>query len=494
MRRFGLFLITLSLSLSPLAAAAHGSIYFEFAPDAWASKRLVVSAGATPYQVFQPTNDFTLTAYDLWVDNTGEAGPVTLTLLDSEGTSLATNNITLPVLPAIPGGNKLHINLASDIELRAGQTYSLKIGSSLLGFGLYYADRLTFLGHNQEFTSEYVNGVAKLGQVQQSFTFKFALRKPQVGSSAGNEDDGLVPSAPPTYVQQIAISNARVVSVTATTVTIAWSTDIAADSRAAIRSQLDPLYVIATGYDPTLELEHTLTVGNLYPSANYFADVFSSQGNELVLTTYTIGFKTLQGQPAAPVQPTAPAQQPTQPAAPPASQPSENPTSNSTPSSNTSQPNTSSSGDPEGTTSPTDGETASPAGVSVGAGGGGGQTSISWNPPAEGEPSGGYRIDIFDRAHNLERQIKVPAGTHTKEVAKLVPGIHHAVVYANNDGVFKKVAPMATFLLKSENRTMLWKIILVAVLWIVSLGGYFRWKFKKEKNVLPPEEGYDPNR
>jgi hypothetical protein len=41
---------------------------------------------------------------------------------------------------------------------------------------------------------------------------------------------------------------------------------------------------------------------------------------------------------------------------------------------------------------------------------------------------------------------------------------------------------------------LLWKIVLLIVLWAGSITGYFIWKFRKEKNVLPPEEGYDPNR
>lgn len=38
------------------------------------------------------------------------------------------------------------------------------------------------------------------------------------------------------------------------------------------------------------------------------------------------------------------------------------------------------------------------------------------------------------------------------------------------------------------------KIVFLVLLWVGSLWGYFHWKFKREKNVLPPDRGYDPNK
>lgn len=486
--------LLLSAILTAPLAQAHGDVYFEFAPDAWASMRHVVSAGETPYQLFEPSSALLLTAYDLWVDNTGDAGLVTLTLADDEGTTLRTNTITLPSLPAVPGGNKLHINLSSDLLLTAGRQYSIKIDSSLLGFGLYYADRIAFLGHNEATRGTYSYGAARLGQAVQPFSFKFGLRKtPASGAATTDTDTGLVgappatTTTPPPVTQQISISNARIISTTGTTVTIAWSTDIAADSRASVRSQLDPLYVVASGYDPTLELEHTLTIGGLIPKVNYFADVFSSQGSELVLTTYTLSFKTGSAAATAPTTPSAtpPAatpQTPTTPSSPTAPSPS-------TPAA--SQPATSpnaTTGAPQGSSSP------SVPQITIGEGDADGAL-ISWPSPAPGEPEPTrYRVDVFNSNRNLVRSIQVPAGTTSKDVPKLEPGIHHAIVYAERGGVFSKVAPAVTFLLQSNDMGLIWKIVLLTILWIVGIGGYFVWKFKKEKTVLPPEEGYDPNR
>ena len=409
----------------------------------------------------------------------------------------------LQELPAVPGGNKLHINLNADVNLHAGTTYSIKIDAALLGFGIYYADRVVFLDHNQNFTTEYVNGVARLGQQQQPFTFKFALRAPNSTGATADSNPTQSSDAPPP-VQHVAITNARVVGVTDTTVTLAWSTDIAADSKASVRSQLNPLYVVGASYDPTFELEHTITVTGLIPNVNYFADVFSSQSNEIVLTTYTISFKTLTAQaqaPSAPVTPPTVAPNPPTTQTPAPNQPetgtnnTANPPTNSNPTANT--PNTGTTSNNPNSTNRTNGNDAGGSSsneLAVGTGSDSNETSIKWQVPTGGEPINGYRIDIFDYDHNLERQIHVPAGTHIKEIAKLFPGVHHAVVYADNDGVYKKVAPSASFLLQSNNNDMLYKIIGLIILWAIGLGGYFRWKFKKEKTVLPPEEGYDPNR
>jgi hypothetical protein len=483
------------LTRTPLAWAAD-AVYFEFAPDAWASHRYVVAAGATPYQVFSPRSTFLLSGYDLWIDNTGAAGPATFLLLTESGEVLATNNIDLPATAAIPGGHKRSITLTQPVTLQGGGTYSVKIISSLNGFGLYYADRINFLGHNEEFSNEYVGGVAKIGSELQPFTFKFALRSPaeSTGATTGSSGDEPQVETP----QEIAISNARVVGVTGSTVTLSWSSNIAADSRASVRSQLSPLYVVASSYDPTLELEHTLTVAGLIPNVNYFADVFSSNGSELVLTTYTIGFRTTSGAGDPPTTPSATT--PTSPSATPSTTPSAAPGQGTTTPSSTGTGAT--SGEP--ITPPS---TPSDAGGAAGSGGGGApggiraesggssdSTEISWSAPKAGEPLNGYRVDVFDKNHTLVQQVIVPSGIHVTTIAKLEPGVHHAVVYTNTGDSFLKIGPAITFLLKSRDMNLLWKIVALVILWAGSITAYFVWKFRKEKGVLPPEEGYDPNR
>jgi len=499
MRRLLTIISVYSLLFAPLSVLAHGNLYFEFAPDPWASKRYIVASGNTPYQQFQTNDNLTLLGFDLWVDNTGEEGLVSFTLADSQGSTIDTVNISLPELPAIPGGNKLHVNLNSGAQLNSGETYSIKIDSSLFGFGIYYADRITFLEHNREFTSQYVNGVAKLGQVQQPFTFKFALRSEEINGITNVSADGFI-ATPTSTAQAVSISNARVAEVTDTTVTLAWTTNIAADSRASLRTQLNPLYVVATGYDPTYELEHTIVIGGLIPNVNYFADVFSTQGSELVLTTYTIGFKTLSAPTTPTTPPTTPAN-PTTPTTPPTPSTPSTPATPSTPSTpatppTPSTPNTPTT--PTNTQSPSDGTPGTSgsnetSGINITGAVGGAGADIQWPVGQNGEPTNGYRVDVFDYQHNLVSQFMAPAGTHSGSVKNLAGGSHTVIVYANNDGVFTKVALAKSFLVQSKDMNLTIKITVIVLLWIGTWTFYFWRKFKKEKNVLPPEEGYNPN-
>jgi hypothetical protein len=442
-------LILFSLFLAS-PASAHDGIFFEYAPDAWASKRHSVLSDATPYQLFQPTSDFLLTGFDFWVDNTESSGSVTFTLSDSDNATIATKNITLPQIASIAGGTKHHIDLTNSQTLHGGQTYSIQITTQLPGMGLYYADRINFLEHNRLYTTPYTHGAARLGSTEQNFTFKFALHSPDVAGGEDEEPEQEPPATPSSTV--VSISNARIADVGANTVTAAWTTNIAADSRITLRTQLNPLYITHTITDATLELEHTLTVHGLSPNTNYFADVYSSQGETLVLSTYTLSFKTDPGAP--PVPPAAPATTTTTP--------SQSATS-STPTSSSTLP-----------------------GLGVGAQGLG-TVEVTWSAPTDGEPSNDYRIDIFDENRNLERQITVPSGTHSKEITQLAGGEHHIVVYANDNGVYEKVATPTTFSLNNR-ASFLNIIILVSLLAGAGIGGYMFYKSRKTKSALPPEE------
>lgn len=448
---------------------AHGVNFFEYAPDPWQSHRYVVASGPTPSEVFQPSIATTLVAFDLWLDNTGSNGSATFTLTDADDTVLTTQTVTIPSIAAIPGGKKFHVDLPTEIPITKNSTYAIQIASSLPGFGLYSVNRLNFLEHNQDYISDYVQGLVKIGGASQGFTFKFALYQKPSGSEAPPPP----PAPAPTSTIATVITNARVTAVTEKTVSLAWTTNVAADSRASIRSQLDPLYVVAIGYDSTLELEHFLTIPGLIPNVLYFADVFSNQGNEVALTTYTIGFKT------APLATSTPSQTP--PPAPPQNNPPPPPSGQNPPPAGTPNSSGQNTTNPNSTPLP-------PPGVN---GGGPFNNSfrLTWRAgePAGSEPAGGYRIDIFDRDHNLERQIIVPAGTHGKSIAELLPGQHSAIIYANDAGVLRKIAAPITFNLKK-------KISLIAVLWIggtlliIGVIIIFGLYFKHEKPTLPAIE------
>lgn len=485
-------LLTAYYLLSTSSALAADSIFFEFAPEAWASDRYALTGTSEPvYQVFTTTKTTTLTGLDLWLDNTGSAGTMTLTIFPDDGSATLERTVTVPHLAALPGGYKYHVTLPTPLALQEGKTYSMRIQSSLPGLGIYVADRILVLEHNKNFSSEYSNGAVKIGEALQSFTFKLALYEPETEAvSYNNNGDSITsPDAPPpaatsTQPISVTITNARVVAMTATTATFAWTTNIATDSRVTIRTQLSPLNVYTSAVDPTLELEHTITVTGLTASVNYFADVFSSQGSNIILTTYTIGFRTpAQTATTPPTTVNEPPQTPPQ-ITPPQQQPqTTQPASNQAPT----QTGAGQTGSTQGASSANQTEIVSAPGPRSDT------TSFSW--PASKTPSTvtSYRIDIFDHQKNLERSIVTPATTTSRDIAGLTTGTHTVIVYAETEkGTFEKVAPAKAITIIRRRITLR---ISVGVTLLGLIGGLFAfsiWKFKKEKTLLPPEEGYNP--
>lgn len=469
------FIWTLSLIILTCAPVAHAGTYFEYAPDPWRSFRLAVSTGATPYQFFQSASDFTLTDFSFWVDNTGSSGDVTFTLLDDENTTLAQKTVTLGQTSAIPGGTRLRITLNAPVEISHYRTYSIQISSNLLGFGLYYANRINILEHNLQYTTEYALGIAQIGTEQQSYTFKFALGDPTEGSNGGS---GLVDETPiieetPSSTAPIVttISSARITGITGTTAIAAWTTNVAADSRVTVRSQLNPLYVYTTAYDDSLELEHTLIITGLTPNSGYFVDFFSQQNpDEPILTTYSVSFTT-GALTSAEQQAAAAAASST--------------TSTVTATSSTQQTTTATTTTTAATT--TTSAAANLPAVVFGQGNGADSFTINWQTPAGGAPNGGYRIDIFDEQHRLIRQLRAPSDATSRNVAILPPGNHEVVVYADKDGLYEKVAAPTSFEAEKARSPLFWFWYLMGV--ILSLLVAFAFLFsRREKTELAPLE------
>ena len=491
---FYLLLATCFL-LSTTHALAADSVFFEFAPDAWASSRFIVASVQEPlYQVFSVGQTVQLTGIDFWVDNIGESGNATLRLSDEQA-EIFSKTISVPSLSALPGGRKLHVKLNSAVTLDPSATYSLQIESDLPGLAFYSADRILMLEHDKNVTNSFTFGAARIGQTLQPFTFKMALYSPQI-SGAGylTQQSEIIEATTATTTQSnlpaqtIAITNARVVETTATSATLAWTTNIAADSRVSIRTQLNPLYVIKTATDPTWELEHTVVISGLIPNVNYFADVFSTQGDVVVLTTYTIGFKTQPGSvsapstPASPSSPSAPSSPTTSAASPTSPQP--------TTASNTANPATNNSS--QSSSGSSSASSASLTNEIVATKTGSNQTTISW-PKNSSEKTAGYRIDVFDANKNLERSMHVESSAESKNVPGLTSGTHHVVVYEKKtDGTFVKVSPEKEILVTKGS--IMGKLAggagVLAI--IFGLGAFSVWKFKKEKTILPAEEDYNP--
>gem|GEM_PF-2071794 len=466
---------TLSLLVLSCAPVAHAGTYFEYAPDPWRSFRLAVSTVATPYQFFQSASDFTLTGFSFWVDNTGSSGSITFTLLDDENTTLAEKTITLGSSPAIPGGTRLHVTLPTPVAISHYRAYSIQISSTMLGLGLYYANRINILEHNLQYTTEYAMGVAHLGNEPQNYTFKFLLEDPTDDSSSQGQESGEEPAveepvASSTSPIVTVISNARITDITGTSARAAWTSNLAADSRVTVRSQINPLYVYATAYDDTLELEHALTIGNLVPETGYFVDFFSQQrADEPILTTYTVSFTTGQAS-AAELAAIAAAAAPAPAPTPASSSPATSTIPSATP-----------------VVVPASSTVATLPAATFGPGSGADSFTVNWQTPAGGAPNGGYRIDVFDQEHRLVRQLHAPTDATSRAIAILPAGEYEVIVYADRDGVFEKVAAPTLFEAQKARSPLFWFWYLMGVVFSLFIAFAFLFS-RREKTELAPLE------
>lgn len=187
------------------------------------------------------------------------------------------------------------------------------------------------------------------------------------------------------------ISNARAAVVTHDKVTIAWTTDEAANSLVVISFGLDDI-TAGGNSDSTLELEHAITIPNLGAQTPYTAEITSADavGNKSETTVF---FTTTKA--------------------------------------------------PLATPGPTPSQSASPTPtVSVGPSSDGGGQQAQWSPPDGGPPAGGYRVDIIGTDGNLIESIYT---NDTSANVGALPDDAQIIVYADNgDGLFEKVASPTT--------------------------------------------------
>ncbi len=497
---------------------AHGTAFFEFNPDAYQSLKPALTGDV--YEVFLPQNDF-LRGFDLWLENRGSAGPLTLELFDGLNELVAQKTFTIPTI-TVEGGQRFHFDFDALVSVVGNKSYALKISSSLPQLFLYYAHRIRLLEYNAPFADQYINGVARVGSEEKEFSFKFALYESQENlppvisnisfiastpdkmrldfnanepvdyavswglpgmidahnlpftgqyqfcgasisfcsavlqgvpgqtynykltakDSWGNEKSvtgtfaipgvaAPVPTATPT-ISSISltssatpvlsdfsppvISNLRVVKTTDHSVEIAWQTNEAADSSLLISFTTERLSIAAT-YDGTLELEHVLNSGaTLNQETPYLATVVSRDPANNAASA-SISFKTAKLSLAVMPSPSVSSVVPT-----PSNWTLTSPSA-------TSGKETSHSNNVQ-ITALTEEK---------------GTVVISWIPPVDGAGIEGYRIDIFNDKYELVRSVTVPAGTKEQKIAGLPEGDYQAIVYANDKGVFRKVAGSTAF-------------------------------------------------
>ncbi|MEK7481990.1 MAG: hypothetical protein AAB607_01430 [Patescibacteria group bacterium] len=489
-------LSTFYFLLSTFPAFAHGVKYFEFSPDT--SSAVNFSSASALYQYFKPYNDF-ISAIDIWIDNDGSSGNASFGLRDSGDNLLGSKTTTVSKIEKIWGGTKLHIDFNEPISVNSVETYKIKMVSSLSKLRAYYKSKTELAQHSGGAYIDPRIGSAYLDSAEQNFYFKFALYEDNdnlapivsnfslatsssevqivfnanepvdykaefialdlsdqktvnfsgnyrlcpegmnfcvitaniladksynfnvlVKDEWGNQtqilgqfdssqvlifnDNVNSTSTAATSSEEIyvnpetippAISNDRISYLDPYSVKVSWTTDKASRSRLIISLDQAGNQIVADIYDNSYELEHTLNSGaGLNQNTQYFAKIaaFNPLGN---FSVKSLEFKT----------PQITAQQP--PVQPPPEQPQEENNLN----------------------------------VLISENEGGEETliNISW-PAPQNEPSSGYRIDIFNGNYKLADQIIAPSGVHNASLSGLASGNYTIIVYANNNGVFEKIA------------------------------------------------------
>lgn len=256
-----------------------------------------------------------------------------------------------------------------------------------------------FWGNQGQLTGTFSSGQEQMPTPTPTLSPASIAPVPSVPSVSTLPDYGVVPPI---------ISNLQIVEVTNNSVSVAWTTDEIANSHLLISTPF--LIKVTESSDPTMELEHFLKINKgLSSNTSYLATVTSiDQGSNG--SRASISFRTL----LLSASPTPSPQ----------SSPTQLPTAQSS----------QQSGEVEISSSSADGGRI-----------------IQWSAPTSGEPSNGYRIDIFDQQGNLKKTVIVSDDLHRIEIPNLKNGEYSVIVYANNKGVFEKVDTPKEFFIEKKS-------------------------------------------
>lgn len=532
-----ILLFVICYQLSVVVASAHGVKYFEFSPDT--SNAINFSSASALYQYFKPYNDF-ISAIDIWIDNDGSSGNASFGLRDFNDNLLSSKTEIISKIEKIWGGTRLHIDFNESINVNATGTYKIKTISSLPKLRAYYKSKTELAQHSGNVYVDPRIGSAYLDSDEQNSYFKFALyenndnlaplvsnfslatssNEVQISFNAnepvdykaefisldlsvqktinfsnnyrscpeglnfciitadilpdksynfsvfikdewGNQtqilglfdsaqvsifNNNINPTSTATTSETIyvnpetiapSISNERISYLDPYSVKASWTTDKASRSRLIISIDQAGNQIIADIYDNVYELEHTLNSGaGLIPNTQYFSKIaaFNPLGN---FSIKLLEFKT-------PVETSAIQPQPPQ-------QTIEQPQINN-------------------------------LNVSISENQ---IISVSWQTP-KNEPPNGYRIDIFNGNYKLMDQIISPSDIHSAALSGLAPGNYTIIVYANNNGVFEKIAEPEIIKIPDQSANAnankkTYGIYFIAVLAIIIAGLMILFIFYKKK-------------
>ena len=423
-------------------AYAHGTVYFEFAPDV--SDLLNVAQVQTPSQSFYPPNDH-VGGVDLWIDNAGAPGSASFGLRDSANNLLTSTTVTIPTIASRYGGTRFHIDFPAQILVQNNELYRIRAVSSMPSLRLYYSSQFQILQHSAQSYPYYMVEPALLGSTPQNFAFKFALSE-------------VAETTPPV------ISNATTTAISATSERIDFNANEPVDFRISYAAAGSGT-VTNTNFSGTYTLclpgiqFCNLTI-SVEPSTTYNFDLYAKDewGNQ---TTHSGSFTSAAGPPPPPGGGDPPPPPPPPPPGggnpppppgggdPPPPPPGGNEPPPPPPGGGTPPPDGGSGGSGGTPPPPSNGNDGSDGSPPPPAGGqvevtNGTTTIITWNPPP-GMSADRFRIKIYDENNNLIEDRVVSAETRRLVLEKLGPGRYLVYVYAEHDGILTQIGEPISF-------------------------------------------------
>ncbi|PIT92802.1 MAG: hypothetical protein COU08_00540 [Candidatus Harrisonbacteria bacterium CG10_big_fil_rev_8_21_14_0_10_42_17] len=432
------FVVFLLLLLSfPLGVFSHGLSVVEYFPETIGS--LTPSTQLVPLQVFSVENDF-LEGVDFFIDNTGSSGNATFRLFDDDTSILLTETtIVIPHIPAVSGGVAFHIDFPDQVSISAGERYSIAIQTSLPDVRFYYGNTARLLQHNEEFTSNILDAFVRIGQSDQSFSFRFALYE-------------IRETVPPV------VSNVSAEVLSETLAQIAFNANEPIDAKLDYTTQgSETMFIVpysgffkscSVGSSNVCTVQASVQGGVTY---DYILTVKDEWGNEASVDGTFFVVDGTPPQPASPppvdgppptplTPPTSPSSPPTAPPPPEPPAPSPSPTGGSSPPPPPPSPMGGSPPPPEEPEAPlvitqsediVD-ETTGVLVISL---------TISWMLPAtiSEDSVEQFRIEVLDDAAQVVYVEEVASDIRKILLPGLLPGQYTVVVYVRRNGVYERL-------------------------------------------------------
>jgi len=544
MKKLLLFIVIGIALLLPSASFAAEEKFYEFAADAGVP--VEVPSGSVAVQEVKIYSDF-IDAVDLWYDNAGSSGSVSVALLSASNNVLTSKTVTAAHATVFYTGQRLHVTFPDTITIASGSWYKIRITSSVPQLRLYGIPRVQFVEHNAPATIADAVGGATVDGDSRLSAFKFALYE---------EIDTEGPI----------ITNASSSVASPDSMKISFNANELVDRNLTYTpigsGNVSTVYYIGN-YSVCFAgiLTCSLTIDTQRETLyTYRLSVRDSMGNA---SYYDGAFESWRpGTPTPPTDPTAPPATPPAETPPPSEEPPAAPltitngrvvavtyvsvqlswdtdraanstliissdpvgsqiVSNiadgtyelvhtlSTGSGITAGTNyyaTIISRDEQGImdadvipftsgtialpSKTTEAPVVSPTAVlQTSVSNEQGSAFISWDVPSGGEPSNGYRIDIIDAQGNLVETSIVPAGTHSVDVSGLTGGEYRVIAYGDNEGVVEKVAEPAVISVRKraepiDTYELIKKpIVYVPFVFFVMLIAGLYWYGKRQKHI-----------